>query len=239
VSTLHTTNAISAACQKYAELPIPAFLYLLTYLLTPCTTVLLEKLTSVQLVKKFPAFYGTPKVHNSIHNCPTPFPILSQIDSVPVHTFHFLKIHLNIILPSTPGSSKWSLSLRFPHQNHVYNSHLPRTSYMPRPSHSSRFDNPVFTSFTYATNTEDESIKNQCPLLGFYAAGNGIISHRRFGTTFRSHLQGSSCPRKYREPVVYRGGVWRVQPSPPRNSEVLTKLSRIPSSVENTSVTTE
>jgi hypothetical protein len=32
---------------------------LLTYLLTPCSTVLLEKLTSLQLVKKFPAFYGT------------------------------------------------------------------------------------------------------------------------------------------------------------------------------------
>ena len=32
---------------------------ILTYLLTPYSTVLLEKLTSFQLVKKFPAFYGT------------------------------------------------------------------------------------------------------------------------------------------------------------------------------------
>jgi hypothetical protein len=31
----------------------------LTYLLTPQSTVLLEKLTSFQLVKKFPTFYGT------------------------------------------------------------------------------------------------------------------------------------------------------------------------------------
>jgi hypothetical protein len=36
-------------------------------------------------------------------------------------------------------------------------------------------------------------------------------------------------------PVAYRGGVWEVQP-PSRNSEVLTKPSPIPSSVENTSV---
>ena len=31
------------------------------YLLTPWSRVLLEKLTGLQLVKKFPAFYGTRK----------------------------------------------------------------------------------------------------------------------------------------------------------------------------------
>ena len=33
--------------------------YLLTYLLTPCSRVLLEKLAGSQPIKKFPAFYGT------------------------------------------------------------------------------------------------------------------------------------------------------------------------------------
>jgi hypothetical protein len=33
-----------------------------TYLLTPYSTVLIEKLTGLQLVKKFPAFYGTRRI---------------------------------------------------------------------------------------------------------------------------------------------------------------------------------
>ena len=43
------------------ELCNPRYLlkWLNTYLLTPWSTVLLEKLASLQLVKKFPAFYGT------------------------------------------------------------------------------------------------------------------------------------------------------------------------------------
>ena len=36
-----------------------SLIYLLTYLLTPWSRVLLEKLASLQLVKKFPTFYGT------------------------------------------------------------------------------------------------------------------------------------------------------------------------------------
>ena len=55
---------------------------------------------------------------------------------------HFLKIHLNIILSSTPGSPHWSLSLRFPHQHPEYASPLPHTRYIPRPSHSPRFYHP-------------------------------------------------------------------------------------------------
>jgi len=43
-------------------------------------------------------------------------------------TSHFLKIHLNIIFPSKPGSPKWSLSLRFPLQKPEYASTVPHTT---------------------------------------------------------------------------------------------------------------
>ena len=78
-----------------------------------------------------------PEVHYRIHKFPPPAPILNQLDPVHTLTTHFLKIHLNIILPSTPGSPKCSLSLRFPHQISVQAFPLPHTRYMSRPSHSS------------------------------------------------------------------------------------------------------
>ena len=80
-----------------------------------------------------------PKVHYRILKWQSPVPILSHLD--PVHTpiSSFLNIHLNIILPSTPGSPQWSLSLIFHHQNSVHASPLPHTRYMPRQSHSPWF----------------------------------------------------------------------------------------------------
>jgi len=88
--------------------------YLVNYLLTPRSSVLLEKLTCFQLVKKFSAIYGTRRFITAFTKCPPPVHVQSQINPVHTATSHFLKIPLNIILPSMPGSPKWSLSLRFP-----------------------------------------------------------------------------------------------------------------------------
>ena len=64
----------------------------------------------------------------------SPYPEPARSSPYPP-TPYFLKIHLNIILPSMSGSPEWPLSLRFPHQNPEYASPIPHTRYMPCPSH--------------------------------------------------------------------------------------------------------
>jgi len=73
-----------------------------TCLLTPLSRVLLEKLTSSKIVKKFPSFFGTRKFITAFTN--TRHMSLSWTRSIySMFPLYFLHIHLNIILPSTPG----------------------------------------------------------------------------------------------------------------------------------------
>ena len=83
--------------------------------------------------QEFPRILWNRKVNYCIQKCQSPVPILSQLDPVHIPTSYFLKIHLNIILPSTSGSPKWYFSFGFSHQNPAYASPLPHTRYMPRP----------------------------------------------------------------------------------------------------------
>ena len=101
-------------------LPVYAYLCLLTYLLTPWCRVLLEKLTGLQLVKKFPAFHGTRRFITAFTSVRHLSLSWAQPDPVHIPTSHLLQIHPNIIHPPTPRSPQWSPSRRFPHQDPIH-----------------------------------------------------------------------------------------------------------------------
>ena len=103
---------------------------LFTYLLTYLHIYFIEQGPSWEAnqfsaSQEIPRILWNPKSHYCIHAWSPPVPILSLLDPVHTPTSHFLDNHLNIILQARPGSPKWSLSVRFPHQNSVYASPVP------------------------------------------------------------------------------------------------------------------
>ena len=104
-------------------------------------------LTSVsQPIKKLPAFYVTRRFIIMFTTAPQLIPILSEINSLHALPFYFFKIPFNIILPHTPRSSKWSLSLRFLHQNSVCISLFPHTCHITHSSSLITHSNSIWSA---------------------------------------------------------------------------------------------
>ena len=109
-----------------------------TYLLTPWGRVLLEKLTGLQLVKKFPTFHGTWRFITILTSvCHLSLSSASPIQSIYPHptswrSILILSTHLHLGLSS-------GLFPLFPHQDPIHPPLLTHTCHMPSPSHSSWF----------------------------------------------------------------------------------------------------
>jgi len=102
--------------------------YLLTYLLTHSMVQSPSwEANRLSASQGIPRILRNPNVHYRIHMCLPPVPILSQLDPVHTSTSHFLKIHLNIILISSPiGDDTRGCVMQFwpPDDEHMCSKHV-------------------------------------------------------------------------------------------------------------------
>jgi len=102
------------------------FTYLLPYLLTPWYRVLLEKLTGLQLVKKFPAFHGTQRCITALTSVRhLSLSWASQIQSIYPHPTSWRSIlilftRLRLGLPSGPLPSGFPNKTLYTPSPHPY-----------------------------------------------------------------------------------------------------------------------
>jgi hypothetical protein len=96
---------LCSTCWEWRYSPMLSW-HLFTDIFTPRSRVLPEKLIGPQLVKKFPAFLGTRRFITAFTTAR--YLSLSWARAIySTHPSHFSKIHFNILLLFTPGSSKW------------------------------------------------------------------------------------------------------------------------------------
>ena len=110
--------------------------YLITYLLTPWCRVLLEKLTGLQLVKKFPAFYGTRMFITTLTSVRHPsLSWASPIQSIHPHPTSWRSVlilftHLRLGLPSGLFPSGFPTKNLYTPSPHPYAPHAQPISFL-------------------------------------------------------------------------------------------------------------
>jgi hypothetical protein len=134
-------------CTYICTFPVTLLYFILFYFNLPYLLTYLLHIVETLKTNRFSASPIRPYILNlkaqyRIYKCQTAVPILSQINAVHTRKSHFLKIRLNIILPSKPGPSKWFFASGFPTK--TLHTPLPfsHTWYFLRQPHSSRFDQP-------------------------------------------------------------------------------------------------
>ena len=109
--------------------------YILTYLLTPWCRVLLEKLTGLQLVKKFTAFHGTRRFITALTSVRHPsLSWASTIQSTYPHptswrSMLILSTHLRLGLPSGLFPSGFPTKTLYAPSPHPYAPHAQPISF--------------------------------------------------------------------------------------------------------------
>ena len=111
------------------SLSLYIYIYMYVYLLTPWCRVLLEKLTGLQLVKKFPAFHGTRRFITALTSvCHLSLSWASPIQSTYPHptswrSILILTTHLRLVLPSGLFPSGFPTKTLYTPSPHPYAPH--------------------------------------------------------------------------------------------------------------------
>jgi len=152
-----------------------------TLLLTPWCRVLLEKLTGLQLVKKFPALHGTRRLITALTSVRhLSLSWASPIQSIYPHptSWRFVLIlstHLRLGLPSGSYSP---VSPPRPYTPHF----LTHTRYTPSPSHSSRFITRTILGEEYKSFSS-----SLCNLLHYPVTSSLLGPNILLNTMFNKH----------------------------------------------------